>query len=168
MANTVSTDLTVKAAALESLAADLGTAKLLHTWPSTTAWHYANGTDASQCDLVWTDQRTVTGAAEALDLAGSLTSLINGQAVTFAEICFIGVNMVTQTSGYTLTIGGGSTPLALFADPTHKILIGPGGPFIWSNFVNGVTIGAGSTDLLKIDPGANTITYDIILIGRSA
>jgi len=29
-------------------------------------------------------------------------------------------------------------------------------------------VGAGATDDLKIDAGANTITFDILLLGRSA
>ena len=168
MANTVATDIALKIMALEKLANDLGTTKELHTWPSVTAWHIPNGTSASQCDQVWTDQRTLTATSETLDLTGSLTSRINGQSLALVEVCIIGIYNTSTTSTNLLKIGGGSNVVPIFDNSTDIITCGPSSPFLWANIVDGVTVTAATGDLLKIDAGAFTITYDVILIGRSA
>jgi hypothetical protein len=168
MANSVTTDLSLRVLVNEFLAGEMRTTKSPIVWPSTQNFFYASGTSASQCDLVYSDQGTATGAAVNIDLRGALASPVNGQTVIFAEVCFVGVFNRTSTSGYVLQVGGGATQIAIFGGTTPEALLGPSSLFVWSNWVDGVTVGAGTTDMLTLDPGANTIAYDVLIIGRSA
>lgn len=130
----------------------------------------ANGTGKDQADILWFDQRVLAGTSEDLDLAGSLTNAF-GTTVTFVKIKGIIIKNVTTTATYTLTVGGAAANQFInwVSDASDEIVIGPDG-FIWLHNPSaaGYGVTAATGDLLKIDSGANTVTYDIILYGTSA
>lgn len=127
-----------------------------------------NGTILNQCDQAWHDQRTVTAAAENIDIAGVLANSFN-TVLTFAKIKGLFIHNRSTTPGENLTIGAaGANELMIFGAAADTKVIGPDGIFfIWEPSLAGITGGAGA-DLLKIDPGAATITYDIVILGTSA
>ena len=53
--------------------------------------------------------------------------------------------------------------------PTDKVVIGPGGVFVWYyGPVDDATPGAGTEDIITLDPSANTFNVKYIVWGRSA
>ena len=130
-----------------------------------------NGTtDAShQQDLVYSEQNTATASANTLDVAASLTSKLTGAAVTMVEVTAICVVNKSTTSGEVLIIGAGSNPLLNWVNATgDAVKVGASGVFLITSPLNGYAVTATTGDILTIDPGAATISYDIILLGRSA
>jgi len=128
-----------------------------------------DGTTTDKADLLFHDERTLVGTSESLDLAGSLVDPF-GNTLTFVEIVGIGIQVVTRTAGYILKVGGAGANdfINWVANATDIVQVGAGGQFLLTAPVDGYAVTAGTGDLLKIDSGANTIVYRIVLIGRSA
>ena len=128
----------------------------------------ANGTSANQGDLIWWDTRSAAASADALDLAGGLTNAF-GSALTFAKVKGISIHNKATTSGYKLAIGANGAGLANWVASVGDIVnLGPDGLFLLWSPVDGYAVTGTSADILQIDPGANTIAYDIVIIGTSA
>ncbi|MCI0351567.1 MAG: hypothetical protein L0Z53_19260 [Acidobacteriales bacterium] len=129
----------------------------------------ASGTGLDQCDLKFHDRRTLSATTEELDLAGSLTDAF-GQTITFAKVKGILIHNRNTTAGQTLIIGGAAAnAFPLFTDVTDKYTLGPDGKFLaWEPSLAGKAVTAGTGDKLKLDAGANTVTYDIVIFGTSA
>jgi len=130
---------------------------------------YADGTASDQCDVVWQDQRTLNATSEDLDMAGSLTDS-RGNTVTFADVKVIAIENTNTTAGQDLTFGpatanGVST---IFGATTESITIRAGGTLVLDAPKDGYAITTGTADLVEIDAGANTVTYNIILMGTSS
>lgn len=151
-----------------STAADGGTIK--HSISHSDTTEYTDGTTANKADLVWSAKgRSLAATTENIDLAGGLTDEF-GNTITFAEITAIYIHNKNTTAGETLTIGGaGANTFLLFADATDKFVIDPDGKFFFdSPSAAAKAVTAGTGDILLIDAGAATITYDIVIVGRSA
>lgn len=131
----------------------------------------ATGTGASQSDKIFSDQRTLNASAsEDLDLAGVLTDLL-GAALTFVEVTAIFIKAAAGNTNNVVVGGAAATQfVGGFGAATHTWAIPPGGAFLVAAPVAGWAVGAGATDLLKIaNSGAGTpVTYDIVIVGRSA
>jgi hypothetical protein len=173
----VASRISIMVRALESQSRDLGLASLPHLLEYPTAAvnsgspEFATGTGDYQFDRVWSDERTLTATSEELDLAGVLTSQLDGSAITFVEIG--GILIYNSSTTAALTVGGAASNQAyvgLFAAATERIKVGPLGEVAWVSPIDGggLTVTAGTGDKLKIDSGAATITYKIVLLGRSA
>lgn len=130
----------------------------------------ANGTGDNLADMIFHDQRTLVATSEELDLAGGVTNTLTGAAMTFAKVKGLIIKVVTTGTGKKLTIGGAAANawLGWFADASDKEDIDPNGIYMQWSPTDGKTVTAGSADKLKIDAGANTIVYNIIIIGCSA
>ncbi len=130
----------------------------------------ANGTGDNLADMIFHDQRTLTATSEELDLAGSLPNTLTGTAMTFAKVKGLIIKVVTTGTGKKLTIGGAAANawLGWFADASDKEDVDPNGIYMQWSPTDGKAVTAGTADKLKIDAGANTIVYDIIIIGTSA
>jgi len=120
-------------------------------------------------DLVWSDRRSLASTTESLDLAGGLTDSF-GAAITFARIKMIAIKNNNTSVGHNLIIGGAaSNQFLLFTDSSDKYTLGPNGVFlVWEPSAAAKAVTASTGDLLKIDSGSNTVSYDIIIIGSSA
>ena len=129
----------------------------------------SNGTGANQANQHWHDQRSLAAAAsEELDLAGGLTDVF-GDTVTFTRIKAMYIkNNGTASS---LRVGGATATqfYPFVVDSSDILLIKPGGRvYIEAPDVNGMSVGAGTADTLKIAHGNEdsvALTYDIVLIG---
>lgn len=130
----------------------------------------ANGTGDDQADMIFHDQRTLAATSEDLDLAGGITNTLTGATMSFAKVKALLIKVVTTGTGKKLTVGGASATqfIGPLVDASDKAEVGPNGILFWWSPTDGWTVGAGTADLLKIDAGANTIVYDIIIIGTSA
>lgn len=134
-----------------------------------------SGVGDLQCDRVlpFVGTLSTSGTAD-LDFAGAVNDSI-GQAVTMTEICAIVVRNRTATAGATLRVGGtgGGAPLAgLFGATNDYINVGPNGILLWvsPNDGQGVPVTATTGDILRLTnaSGSSTLSYEVLVLGRSA
>lgn len=163
----VTANLTLKLSAREVATGDLRDATADHLWQQATA--FESGTGATQCDRVWSDTRTAAASADTIDLLGTLTD-ITGATISFVDILGFGIRNKSSTTGENLTVGAGSNPWVDWVGTSgDQVVIPPGGAFFWfAGTTDDVQPTAGTGDVLTIDPGSDSITYDLILFGRSA
>lgn len=162
--------LTVKTEATYSASADLGTAEL-KVPGAALPMAFNNGTANGQGDLLFADRRTIAASGnDDLDLAGGLTDIF-GNTLTFVEVASIEIR---AAAGNTNNVVLGNAASNQFVGPlggaTHTIALKPGAVFAIGDPGAGWAVTAGSADVLRIaNSGAGTsVTYDIVIIGRSA
>ena len=130
-----------------------------------------SGTADGSADLVFTARRSLgASSTETLDLAGGLTD-VYGATLTFVDVVGMVVRNRETTSTRVLRVGPNAANgfLGPFVDATDRIAIGPSGIFsTWRD--SGWTVTAGTGDLLFFQntDGAGAISYDVLLVGRSA
>lgn len=167
MADSLTTELSlnIKAAYTQDLDLQNTLDRLNHTISDSLA----SGTAAEHADYSFHDTRTLAATSEDLDLAGGISNAF-GTALTFVKIRCLMIHNKNTTSGHDLAVGGAAANQFInwVSAADDEVVIGPNGIlFLW-NPADGYAVTAGTGDLLKIDAGANTVTYDIIVIGTSA
>lgn len=154
----------------ETYPGDLGTTFKQHRFPTSLSMPQVRGTGltAGLQDEVFTDTITATAAPVAIDLRGVLQAA-NGHIINFAEVTGFKIANLSEVSGETLIIGAGSNPFISWLNATgNAVVLGPGGIFAISSPLDGYATTAATADILTIDPGAATITFEIEILGRSA
>lgn len=130
-----------------------------------------NGTSDFQADLAFiSDNRSISASSsENLDLAGVLTDSF-GTTLTMVEV--IGVYIEASCSNTNnVVVGAATSPVGLgFGGTTQTWAIQPCGRFFVTAPKAGWTVGAGSTDLLKVaNSGSGTaVVYKVVILGRSS
>lgn len=131
----------------------------------------ASGTGANQADLIFADTRTITASSsENLDLRGSLTDAF-GATLSMVELVAI---IVTADSANTnnVVLGDATNPIDLFGGTNPTFSVKPGGMFmvVAPNASGLCAVDAGSGDVLKVanSNSGTSVTYSIIVVGRSA
>lgn len=128
---------------------------------------YATGTSASQQDVAYSVTLALTAAAQTIDLRGVTGAF--GSALTLAEVTGVIIKNKATTTGYNLTVGAGSNPWITWLIATGDgVVVGPGGLFMLTSPVDGYATVAGTGDILTFDPGANSFSVDVVVLGRSA
>ena len=138
--------------------------------------NWANGTGANQADKMWTDTRTLTASStEDLDLAGSALIDPFGSAVVFVEVTGLIVVAAAGNTNNVLVganvVGGWATLIGPTGASGGVITVRPGGFFAaGSTDATGFAVTPSTGDLLHIanSAGSTSVTYDIVIIGRSA
>lgn len=130
---------------------------------------YSNGTGASQANMWWHDQRTLTASAtEDLDCAASLTSVF-GTSITFTSLKGIIVFAATANTNNVNVIRPASNGVPIFLAAGDGIAVKPGMVFEWFDpSANGALVTAGSGDLITFtnSAGSTSVTYDVFLLGE--
>lgn len=169
MATTVKTTISLEMQLLEQGSIDLGSAQAL--LPILKRFDLASGTGDNTFDMLWSDTRTLTATSETLDLSGSLSSAL-GVSITFVEVGVIYIYNRATAAASVLLVGNGAAPayVGFLSAGTAKLTIPASGLNLWYAPLDGggLTVANTTAQDLKIDAGAATITYDIILVGRSA
>lgn len=168
MAVTVSGTLRLLIDLYERSTIDLG-GIVAHSALDTGEIVIANGLADYQANLVWSDRRTAAAAPDLLDLRGVLVGAL--QPSNDAKVVALFIRSKAVVAGKVLSVGGaGANPAfaGLFGDATDKIKIGAGGVFAWYAPVDTLLTTGGTADILAIDPGADTIDYEIVILGRTA
>lgn len=151
----------------ERIVGDLGPVSARHTIDYQKT--IESGTGADQADIVWSDTRTVTGVDD-LDLRGVLASAL-ASGLALARVKGIMIRNKSTTAGYLLTVGNDAAGafVGLFFAVGDRIKVQPGGMFAWyaPQAADTMTTTATTADVLQIDSGANTVTYEILLIGAT-
>jgi hypothetical protein len=129
---------------------------------------FGNGTGANQANMLVHDQRTTDTTGEELDLAGGLTSPLSGAAVTFAVIKAVVVYASTANSGTVLITRPAANGVVLFVAAGDGLAgLKPGGLFAYIDpSAAGLTVTAGTGDLLKFAASTGTVTYDLWVLGE--
>lgn len=129
------------------------------------------GTSSGNADLIFMDTRTLSASStENLDLAGGLVDPL-GATLTFVTIKAIYVKASSANTNNVVVGGAGSnTLLGIFSDATDKILVKPGGVFMWVAPATGATVTTLTGDILLVanSSSGTSVTYDIVIIGTSA
>lgn len=135
-------------------------------------YSYSSGTGAGQNDLVWSDRIVLAAAGTTtIDLNGGGLLSVFGQAVNFVEVTSIVIqNRETVAGTRVLEFGPAvaNTFLWTFKAANDVISIGPSGSY--GQYVDAGVACVGGADSIQIvnTDGANSVTYDIQIIGRSA
>jgi len=124
---------------------------------------FTNGTSANQANQIWSDTRTAAASTDSLDLTGGLTDAF-GSAITFAKVKGIYMVNKSTTSGETLILGGIFMGVML-GGLTQTINVEAGATLLLTAPVDGFAVTNGITDQITVNPGGNTITYDVAIIG---
>lgn len=131
----------------------------------------ASGTSAGQIDSAYVEDGSAVAAAATLDLRGALTNEVRtagSQVFTDVQVFWV-ENKATATTK-TLEVGAGSNPWITWLKATgDAVKLYPGGFFLYyAGQVDDVQTTATTGDILTLDPGANTIGYQVGVLGRSA
>jgi hypothetical protein len=145
------------------------------TTPAVLAYSYAwaHGTGLDQADLwyVQIGKTLATATADVYDLDGALTDSI-GAAMVYAKVKEVIIHITSVVVGDILVIGAGSAPIPFFDTPaTDAYSLGPGGLFhvVEPSLLGLCAVTATTADKLTLtNSGANTVTYDIAIIGTTA
>ena len=136
------------------------------------------GVIADQVDTLYANTLTfVASTPQTIDLT-TLTDIL-GNAITFARVRLIAIRVNSTTDGQNLLVGGaGANEWDGFLTSGAKITVFPstaasGGGLNNSGFfilaapnTTGAVVNSGSK-LLKLDPGSNAFTVDILIAGCS-
>ncbi len=133
-----------------------------------------DGTAADLADLVWHDTRALAGGAnDDLDF-NALTNTYFGSTVTFnmvkvKAILIVNTNTVAGDKLRLDSSLANSITGPFGGSTTSKIEVGPDSALLLSSKKDGWACTNGSLDKLRINnPGSNSITYKIVVIGTSA
>lgn len=130
----------------------------------------SSGTAANQADLIWHDRRTLSASAnEDLDLAAALSDAF-GTTLTFVKLKYIRVIAAAANTNNVNVTRPASNGVPVFLAAGDGMPVLPGGTFEWVAPGAGVTVTAGTGDLINIanSAGSTSVTYDIVIIGTSA
>ena len=166
---TLSVAIAARMRALLVTSLDHGEAKALVELDASLA--LADGVAADQSDKLFSDRRTLAASAnEELDLSGGVTDAF-GATISFVEITAILI-LASPANTNAVRVGETSaTPfLAGFGASTHRWDIAPGDFLFASCRAAGWGIANGASDKLRIAnaAGGSSVTYDIMIAGRSA
>ena len=163
--------INVKASITGSLSTTGDLSTVLATFASAVAEiSYAQGSGAAEADKAFADTHTLAASTtEDLDLAGSMTGI---DGLTFAPAKVKAI-MVIAAAGNTndVHVGGDANGLAgLFGNVNDLIVVKPGGAFLWAAPSGGLTVTAGTGDILQVanSSSGSSVTYSIVIIGASA
>lgn len=125
---------------------------------------YAAGSGPNQGNKIYQSSLTATGAVADLDLTAAVC--VDG-TVGFTHVRELWIFNDATTVGYTLTYGLGTNPFSpMLGGTTPTVVISPGSVqrFYRPLDTLGWTV-SGSIKTVRVDPGANTIAYRIIVLG---
>ena len=124
-----------------------------------------SGTAASQLDLEHAKAYSLAATPTTIDL----TSLLDvfGGAVNFARGKIVIVQNTATTDGYNVTLSGGASN-AWSNFITGNVILPPSGFIVVAGPLATGWVVDGTHKTFKMDPGANTITVNVIIAGCSA
>lgn len=125
----------------------------------------ANGVGDGQMDRVHSAALSVTTTPTDFDLAGSLSSAIGAGTTTFVDLSLIYIENLSATGN--LVVGGDANFAPFLGGATHTLIIPPGSVFFWEA-PPGITVTAGTGDILQIAASSGTVLGKMILGGRSS
>lgn len=135
------------------------------------------GTGAGQCDTIYARTLSLAVSTPQVINLQSFTDILGNTGVSLARVRFLAWRNQATTDGWVVKLGTGTTPwdglavagAAVNAYPSFNPGTGTNfdGFCIWTApNTTGAVVG-GSTNNLKVDPGAHAILLDLIIAGAS-
>jgi hypothetical protein len=165
MPQSVTGNLNVSATATETISNGLASGSLSPAL--SVALAFAAGVGALKIQYTWTVSATATATPVTYTLSALTDGL--GRSVPLTKVHAIVIAHLGTTDAQPLTVGGAaSNPwVAPFADVSDKLKIAAGGVLALAGpLATGYAVASGSSDQLKLDPGANTIPFKILIMGE--
>lgn len=125
---------------------------------------YTSGlTTPNQADTVYAYSGSVVAASDVtIDLRGSAILQPDGTAAVFVHVDAYYIANTTASGSATLTVGGGSNSALAALKPLR-----PGDFHQYASVNGGFATTAATGDLLLLSSSSGTVTYDLIIVGRS-
>lgn len=156
--------LNTKVEWFEAVARDHGNASMKGSLPF--LFEMLEGVGVGQCDLVWSDAGSLAATTVDIDVAGGITSQVDGGTVTMVKVKFFAIKNRGTAS---LTVGvAGSNPFIAWLAASGDGIVIPAGGFVMFYAPSGYASTAGSADTLRLNSGSATIPYDILFAGSSS
>lgn len=137
--------------------------------PAIQSVNYTNGTSASQVDLLYGKQLSITTTPTDLDLT-TLTDPPGG-AVNFARVRELIIENLSTTAGQNLVVSGGaSNQWTGFLNSTGTLTLPPGAKLRISDPTSVTTAGgitSGTSKTLRLVASTGTISANVTLVGGS-
>lgn len=133
-------------------------------------YRWTTGVGADQADKLWQDRNTLAPSATTdIDLSGSLPDGLGG-TIALARIKLIKVTAAAGNANNVNVSRAAANGVPLFLASNDGIPVLPGGSFRWDHPGNGITVTAGTGDLITFtnSAGGTSVTYDVVIIGASA
>lgn len=126
---------------------------------------WANGTSDNQANQFWQVSTNANATPTVYDLDSGALLDDFGTALVFATIVEILIINKSTSTGEVLTLAGDFLATVVWSGttPTHKLH--PSGRYNITAPIDPYTVAAGTGDQISIDPGANNVAFDLILIG---
>ena len=134
------------------------------------AGEWADGSGASQANLLWHDQRTLTASSsETLDLTALTRTIFNSvNTVNLGHVKGIYIENLNEVSGDDLTVGKAAS--AQFAGPlsagTVTQIVKAGGILYWPDAYGTGWATSGANNLKIANGSGHTINYRIVIWGN--
>lgn len=145
----------------------------------TQALSYSSGTGAGQVNLCYAKRLTLSATPTTLDLT-SLSDL-SGTTISFSRVREVIIMSNASTGGHVCSVGSaGASAFSMFQTASAITLVHPAVTssvatqtmLRWSDPSNvGASSGAvtgASNKQIKLDPGANSFTVDVVILGCDA
>lgn len=129
-------------------------------------YEWLDGALADQADCVWYQQLTITdGGSVSISVSGGENDAF-GEPFTLDAIRAVVVANRNSDRGEILTVGGGTDPVAIFANATDAVEVGPGGTFVLVlPATSGYQVVQGASDQLWLSAAGADITADVAIVG---
>jgi hypothetical protein len=156
-------DITIRAT--ETLVVGLGSGQVQPSLAVSLA--FGNGTGAG--NIQWTFSKSATAAAAPVTY--TLSSLVDdqGRSIVLAKVRAFVIAHLGSVDGQPLLVGGAATNpwAAPFGSATDRQSVRAGGVYAFGGpLATAYPVVAGSSDQLKVDPGANTIPFKLMFLGE--
>jgi hypothetical protein len=161
----VTGNLDVSIRATETLVVGLGSGQIQ---PS-LAVSLAFGAGVGANNIQWTFSKSAT--ATAAPVTYTLSALVDdqGRTIVLAKVRAFVIAHLGSVDGQPLLVGGAATNpwAAPFGSATDRQSVRAGGVYAFGGpLATAYPVVAGSSDQLKLDPGANTIAFKIFFLGE--
>ncbi len=138
--------------------------------PKLVPYEFTNGFQNGQLQEIFVDRRTIApSATDTLDLYGTLNDPLN-RVVNFNSLKVILVQADPANVNNIMIGGNAAGPSGIFANLNDKIVLSPGGVFLWMVPNIGASVVDSTGDKLDIANAAPnfSVNYNIILAGTAA
>lgn len=167
MASNFNATLSIRLTGLYSASSDLTTRADAFDYLKENTYSY--GTGANACNLFYADTRTLVAGSETLDLNDTVVDAF-GSTCIFTKVKLLLLRNQSTTAGELIVVSGDflyydtTSPLG---GTTPYLRLQPGETRVMQSPIVGFPVNA-SSDNIVLNPGTNTITYDIIIAGSTA
>ena len=125
------------------------------------------GTGSNAVNLAYVDERRYT-ASTAVDHDLAPYDDFQGNSKTIAKAKMIAFQTRNLTSGEQWQIGGDANSVPVFGAAADYLKLGPNGLFLWIDPIDGISVTAGTGDIVQVTPPAAAAVGKLVVVGSSS